>query len=155
MQAVKKYVCGPDLEQRPGCGAKYTSFTISGLIITEKGLLRCNVCDFGIVEPEIAGKSAASWRLDRDVARSQRRDLKDVLGELEELIEKLQDVDPPDFGSFTDWVEARKDRQRTGAAAGGAWGGCLSAIFCGCFAPINMVVCIVLMNSFWGELFTD
>ena len=78
------------------------------------------MCDFGIVEPEIAGKSAASWRLDRDKARSQRKELKEVFQELEELVEKLKDVDPPDFGSFTDWVQARKDRQRSGDAAGGA-----------------------------------
>lgn len=120
MQVVKQYVCGPNAEGQPGCGHAFTSFTIMGLTATQRGLLRCNVCDFGIVEPKIDGKSAASWRLDRDIARSQRKVLKEVLQPLQEMVARLEAVDPPDFGSFTDWVTARASSTAGPGAGGGA-----------------------------------
>lgn len=107
---------------------KYTVMDLNNMEPGEDGLFHCPTCDNGIVVPddplsqiEISGeRRIKSVRQRREVATSQRAALVKALKPLDEILSGLEKVDPPDFGSFTDWAQRRQEMLATGAVTGGS-----------------------------------
>lgn len=126
VQAVEPYACCSRDGIEPVCGRKYTTMDMFALDMSDDGFYVCDACDNGIVAPDdvlsqqektgLARIKRARYR--RETARLQRNALVAAVKPLEEHIKTLENVDPPDFGSFTDWAARRQSQLRSGKVTG-------------------------------------
>lgn len=96
------------------------------LEMSDDGFYLCDACDNGIVAPDdvlsqqeqtgIARIKRARYR--RENARLQRNALVTAVKPLEDQITALENVNPPDFGSFTDWAARRQSQLKSGKVTG-------------------------------------
>lgn len=92
------------------------------------GLNACPTCDAGVIAPDDAESQKEPnglarirrQRLRREAASAQRAALFSALRPLESLIAELAAIDPPDFGSLTDWAQRRQELLASGQAQGAA-----------------------------------
>ena len=128
VQAIDQYVCcSPDGIQ-PVCKQKYDSVGLAFLEINSDGHYVCSTCEQGLVAPDdessrkepnaITRIKRARFRREGD--RLRKEALVKAIKPIEALIAELKDVDPPDFGSFTDWTQARHERLKAGTGQGAA-----------------------------------
>jgi hypothetical protein len=90
------------------------------------GFAICPTCDNGIVAPDDPLSQSEHngitrirrMRFRREAAAAQRHALLKALKPLDDLIAALEGIDPPDFGSFTDWATKRQQMMREGKARG-------------------------------------
>lgn len=111
------------------CGMKYSETDLNHLELSPVDkLFMCAACDNGVVVPddplsqsEVSGeRRIKSARQRREAATAQRVALMSALKPLDNMLSTLENVDPPDFGSFTDWAQRRQEMLATGAARGNA-----------------------------------
>lgn len=127
MQTMQPFACCSRDGFEAVCGMKYTVIDLNSMVL-EDGLFLCPTCDNGIVVPddplsqsEVSGiRRIKSVRQRREAATTQRLALIAALKPLDEMLKALEKVDPPDFGSFTDWAQRRQEMLATGAATGKA-----------------------------------
>jgi hypothetical protein len=126
IQAVEAYVCCSRDGIQPVCGTKYTSFDMLDLEMSHDGFYMCATCDNGIVAPDdVLSQSEPNGitrikraRYRREAAHTSRNALIAAVKPLDDQISSLEKVDPPDFGSFTDWSTRRQELLRSGKATG-------------------------------------
>jgi hypothetical protein len=127
VQTLERFACCSRDGVEPACGQLYDSVGMAFLERDSSGLYyRCSTCDFGIVAPydELSRREPngvlrikrAKFR--RDAATKAREALIVALRPLEAMLKDLEAVDPPDFGSFTDWMQRRQELMRSGQARG-------------------------------------
>eukprot|EP00892_Ulva_mutabilis_P006426 jgi/Ulvmu1/4155/UM019_0134.1 len=127
---MQPYACCSRDGIEPVCGMKYNESDLSYLDLSPVDkLFMCAACDNGVVVPddplsqsEVSGeRRIKSARKRREAATAQRIALMSALKPLDHMLSNLENVDPPDFGSFTDWAQRRQTMLATGAAtaAGG------------------------------------
>jgi hypothetical protein len=126
VQAIEPYACCSRDGLEPVCGRKYTTMDMINLEMSDDGYYMCDACDNGIVAPDdvlsqqektgLARIKRARYR--RETATLQRNALFTALQPLEAQIKVLENIDPPDFGSFTDWAARRQSQLRSGKVTG-------------------------------------
>ena len=127
MQGMQPYACCSRDGIESVCGMKYSETDLNHLDLSPVDkLFMCATCDNGVVVPddplsqsEVSGeRRIKSARQRREAATAQRAVLMSALKPLDEMLSNLHKVDPPDFGSFTDWAQRRQEMLATGAAKG-------------------------------------
>ena len=126
MQAVEPYACCSRDGEAPVCGRKYTTMDMLTLAMSDDGFYVCDACDNGIVAPDDVDSQQEKTgllrikraRYRRENATLRRNALITALKPLEEQIHLLENVDPPDFGSFTDWAARRQQQLKSGKVTG-------------------------------------
>jgi hypothetical protein len=127
MQTLEKFACVSRDGRETVCGQAYDAIGMAFLEVDASGqYYKCGTCDNGIVAPddELSRKEPngvlrikrAKFR--RDAATKQREALVASLAPLDGMIKELEAVDPPDFGSFTDWFQAQYEAKKLGQAQG-------------------------------------
>ena len=125
-QVMEQYACCSRDGRAPACGQKYDSLGMSYLEIDDAGFYQCSTCDFGIVAPDDDLSRAEpdgtvrirKARFRREGAKQAKEHLVKALAPLEAMVRELEGVDPPDFGSFTDWMQRRQELLQSGKATG-------------------------------------
>lgn len=123
---MQPYACCSRDGMEAVCGMKYTVMDLNNMEPGPDGLFQCPTCDNGIVVPddplsqgEMSGvRRIKSVRQRREAATTQRTALVAALKPLDEILKGLEKVDPPDFGSFTDWAQRRQEMLASGAITG-------------------------------------
>lgn len=123
---MEQYACCSRDGRAPACGQKYDSLGMSYLDIDDAGFYKCSTCDFGIVAPDDELSRAEpdgtvrirKARFRREGAKQAKEHLVKALAPLEAMVRELEGVDPPDFGSFTDWMQRRQELLQSGKATG-------------------------------------
>lgn len=140
MQTLERYACCSRDGIEPACGQLYDSVGMAFLEI-EDGFYKCGTCDFGIVAPDDEGSRMEPngvirikrARFRREAAMLKKEALVKALKPLEDMIKELEAVDPPDFGSFTDWTQKRHEMLLSGQARG-AGAGRVCSVYVLCIA---------------------
>lgn len=131
LQALERYVCCSRDGVAPACGRAYDSVALAFCTLDPSGhFYECESCDTGIVAPDDPLSRAEPngvlrikrAKLRRDAATKQKEALYRALRPLEDMCKDLEGVDPPDFGSFTDWLQRRQALMRAGQAQGAQLG---------------------------------
>jgi hypothetical protein len=125
-QVMEQYACCSRDGKLPACGQKYDSIGMAYLDIDNEGFYKCSTCDFGIVAPDDelsrsepdGSVRIRKARFRREAAMLAKENLTKSLKPLEAMIAELEGVDPPDFGSFTDWMQRRQELLLSGQAKG-------------------------------------
>ena len=94
--------------------------------MSDDGFYVCDACDNGIVAPDDVNSQQEKTgllrikraRYRRENATLRRNALVTALKPLEDQIKLLENVDPPDFGSFSDWAARRQLQLKSGKATG-------------------------------------
>eukprot|EP00887_Chlorella_sp_A99_P001196 scaffold14.g1196.t1 len=111
--AVAEYVC-------PRCGATATSLDAARLLDPVTLTFRCEECKIGELKERVEGvpggappgERQLSWREAQAAFKTLRSQFEAQLAPLWEQLERLKDVDPPDYGSLREWALAQKERER-------------------------------------------
>jgi hypothetical protein len=126
LKVMEQYACCSRDGKLPACGQKYDSIGMAYLDIDHDGFYKCSTCDFGIVAPDDelsrsepdGSVRIRKARFRREAAMLAKENLTKALQPLDALIAELEGVDPPDFGSFTDWMQRRQELLQSGQATG-------------------------------------